>query len=1091
VRDNEHLILGGDFNCVLDPVMDNISGRNHDSGLIQTFQDVCTSLKLYDTWRLLNNDEKIFTWRHKSKSISRRIDYIFMNEICFEKCVFAGIIDIPLTDHRGVWVEWEDESGGATSEKGPSYWKLNNTILKEPAYVNGINNLIADLEEKCSQLDPLIKWDYIKTQIKTFSLHYCISRASNKKSEETYIYRRIKQLNTDLAKYPDNLELQAEINKLMTKLEVIEIEKARGAMLRSKIEEMEYGERNTTFFHSMEKSKAKKNLINTLITEDGNVLNEVTDILKEEVRYFSSIYQNKNEFSQDMFDDFTSNIDIPQIAAADKANLDKELTYVEVGKALSTLKNTSSPGSDGLTAAWYKVFWVRVKHILMDCYKSSLNKGYMSVSQRRCIITLLYKGKDLERNKLDNWRPISLSNVDYKILAKVFAIRLKTCAGKLINGDQNGFIQGRSIARVIRVLDDIIEITKTDNIQGCIIALDYKKAFDSISKEYLVNCFRKYGFGDEFLKWINILNNLVVGSIHQNGWLTEWFPISAGVRQGCPISPLCFVFAIEILSCKIRQSENIKGIKLPGNIGIKIVQYADDTTLTLSDEESIHTAFEIIKWFSKFTGLTLNKNKTEAIWIGCWKHRHKVVDRIKWNTGIDSRIKILGFYISNSKTLRELPEMWEDKFRKCENIIKLWNIRKLSIIGKIQVVKSYLLSQFTHILQAVILPDNILHRINLFMFRYIWGNSKYYKEKDIVKYSVKRVKRDRVCLPKEKGGLGMVNIKHMQYAFSVKWISYLENDDTTTLHMIAKYYYGKIMMNWRNIFFTSVKLDKFKGLQNIPTFYYELLRTFLEIKHMEDSYGCIKCTLLWNNRNILFMGQPIYIKEWIDKGIFFVEDVLQNGQLSLDKIGENVERTTRIYFNYNIVCNPVKNYLNKMENCDHPCGLITVFGKSITQLTTKCIRHNIAENAIIDNNTQLHQSDIWPILIQTTSSSSLFLLQWKIQHNIFPCGVYLNKIKIQDNDTCAYCHNSTQDSIHHYFIQCPLLQEYWNHIINIILTRHKISINRTQILEGCENVVANRIILLAKYAIYVSKMRKSTCYVLEFERQCMYFDGLM
>ena len=97
------------------------------------------------------------------------------------------------------------------------------------------------------------------------------------------------------------------------------------------------------------------------------------------------------------------------------------------------------------------------------------------------------------------------------------------------------------------------------------------------------------------------------------------------------------------------------------------------------------------------------------------------------------------------------------------------------------------------------------------------------------------------------------------------------------------------------------------------------------------------------------MGQPIYIKEWIENGIFFVDDVVQNGRLSLDKIGEKAGRTMSTYFNYNIVCNPVITYLNNMENCDHPCGLITLFGKSIEQLTSKCIRHTIAEINSSDN----------------------------------------------------------------------------------------------------------------------------------------------
>ena len=82
--------------------------------------------------------------------------------------------------------------------------------------------------------------------------------------------------------------------------------------------------------------------------------------------------------------------------------------------------NCSSPGLDGLTTAWYKVFWTHVGPLLLASLNEAFENGSLSISQRRAIIVLIHKGKGLSRDELQNWRPISLTNTDYKILAKTY-----------------------------------------------------------------------------------------------------------------------------------------------------------------------------------------------------------------------------------------------------------------------------------------------------------------------------------------------------------------------------------------------------------------------------------------------------------------------------------------------------------------------------------------------------------------------------------------------------------------------------------------------------------------------------------------------
>ena len=103
--------------------------------------------------------------------------------------------------------------------------------------------------------------------------------------------------------------------------------------------------------------------------------------------------------------------------------------------------------------------------------------------KKQGIIILLHKGNDLPRDELTNWRPITLTNTDYKIMAKVSARRLRVVIGKLSNEDQVGYVKGRNISSVIRTIDGVIGYLNMTKKSGYLLALDYQKAFDSISKE--------------------------------------------------------------------------------------------------------------------------------------------------------------------------------------------------------------------------------------------------------------------------------------------------------------------------------------------------------------------------------------------------------------------------------------------------------------------------------------------------------------------------------------------------------------------------------------------------------------------------------
>ena len=174
----------------------------------------------------------------------------------------------------------------------------------------------------------------------------------------------------------------------------------------------------------------------------------------------------------------------------------------------------------------------------------------MSFSQRSAVITLIHKKGD--KKLLKNYRPISLTNTDYKIIAFVFARRLQNIIDKLISKSQSAYIKGRFIGLNARLILDIFDYCEENNSDGILLFLDFEKAFDSVEWNFLVKSLVKFNFGPEFITWIKILYCNPIFRIKNNGWLSRTCIMSRGIRQGCPISALLYLFVAEILALKIK-----------------------------------------------------------------------------------------------------------------------------------------------------------------------------------------------------------------------------------------------------------------------------------------------------------------------------------------------------------------------------------------------------------------------------------------------------------------------------------------------------------------------------------------------------------
>ena len=267
--------------------------------------------------------------------------------------------------------------------------------------------------------------------------------------------------------------------------------------------------------------------------------------------------------------------------------------------------------------------------------------GELTDLQKQGIITLLPKSNK-NTFLLENWRPISLLNVDYKIATKAIADRLKQILPSIISSQQTGFIKGRYLGENVRLFFDMLDYVNDHNLPSLLFFSDFEKAFDSLDHNFMIRCLKHFNFGDSLISWINLFYEKSVSCTINNGHMSNFFPIERGVRQGCPLSPYLFILCIELLSYEISTNSSIKGVNYKGH-EVKNSLFADDATfITDGTEQSFTTLIDVLDNFSFISGLKLNSSKCSILRAGSLKNSNiKLCSNKKNSYGVQIMLKRL------------------------------------------------------------------------------------------------------------------------------------------------------------------------------------------------------------------------------------------------------------------------------------------------------------------------------------------------------------------------------------------------------------------------------------------------------------------
>ena len=296
-------------------------------------------------------------------------------------------------------------------------------------------------------------------EIRGFTLQNSKRKVKKHRDKEKSLYKKVNDLQANAEKNPHDKTAILELQLARARLRKITLIKTKGAILRSKSRWHEEGERNTKYFFCLEKRNHDNKTITKIKVGEDSYTEYQFEILEEQKNFYESLYRSSNINSKNFgTSPFFNPENVTTLTEEEMKSCEGLINEVECTNALTDFNSNKTPGSDGLPAEFYRFFWPDICHDLIASYNYAFQHGTLSISQRRGIISLIpKKGKD--KTILENLRPISLLNVDYKILTKVVVNRIEKILPLLINSDQTGYVKSRYIGENVRLINDIINYT--------------------------------------------------------------------------------------------------------------------------------------------------------------------------------------------------------------------------------------------------------------------------------------------------------------------------------------------------------------------------------------------------------------------------------------------------------------------------------------------------------------------------------------------------------------------------------------------------------------------------------------------------------
>ena len=729
VSNTDNLILSGDWNSVL---MKKDATNIQNTSLSKSLKSIVTSFKFKDIYSNSNCQPEFTYYRN---NYAARLDRIYLSKL--SNCISeVKTQSASFSDHLCVTVSLQISEQIKVDRP---LWKLNTSLLSNTLVKHNFQALYQHLrgKKRYSQSTSLWWEDLIKPNIKKYF-------AVQGKEESKNKYGMLNYLEYKLRSQYEIANTSGTINKVLidsikARIDSIRDDMAKGVKVRTRLQDTLCGENISNYLIAKQKEIASNKTITCLTTENDIILNNHQDIHRHASDFYKKLYSkaNCNIEKQNHFLSFVNN----ELNDEDREMLSAPLTKEEIYLIIKDISTNKTPGIDGIPIEFYIEFWPDISDDLLDMFNNVLHTGMLTLSQRRAIINII--PKNLDSTYITNFRPISLLCVDYKILSKLISQRMKHIICKIIYSKQFCAVKGRNINQCNMELRDVIVYANQQNLELAILNLDWYKAFDTVSMDFVLKILDKFGFGQMFIEWISTLYNGIESTLSVNNILGEYFSVSRSVRQGCPLSMALFIIYQEPFYRALTSSQIIRPLSIPGNIQLTLAGYADDTNVIVTDIDSLLEISNIISDFELATCSKLNRNKkTKIFGVGQWKDRRQWP--LSWLKTEEGFLYTLGIYHGNDyeATIEKNCSLLFNKIKSHTQV--LFN-RRLSLFQRAAYVNSCILSKVWYLSHIYPISEPYSKEINRTVFNYVWCG-KY-----------EPIRRTTLFKPKCKGGLGLVN----------------------------------------------------------------------------------------------------------------------------------------------------------------------------------------------------------------------------------------------------------------------------------------------------------------------------------------------
>jgi mannosylglycoprotein endo-beta-mannosidase len=272
----------------------------------------------------------------------------------------------------------------------------------------------------------------------------------------------------------------------------------------------------------------------------------------------------------------------------------------------------SAPGPDGFGPGFYSAAWGTIRNEVLK-FLNSFHQGEVDLDRiNRSYMVLLPKKPGAVT--VDAFRPICLQNCSVKILAKILTSRLQQEISALIDLNQTGFLQGRSISETFVYAVELVQVCHKRKLPTLMLKLDFAKAFDTVNWECLFVILKARGFEEVWIDWIRTILSSSKSAVLVNGCPGPWINCKRGLRQGDPLSPYLFLLVAETLQRMIQREFSAIPHPIESGTPCAVLQYAADTLILLKGIPYAVSQLKIIlDQFAAATGLSINYNKSTAV----------------------------------------------------------------------------------------------------------------------------------------------------------------------------------------------------------------------------------------------------------------------------------------------------------------------------------------------------------------------------------------------------------------------------------------------------------------------------------------------